>query len=113
MTGYEDILDDQGAAAGALETDHMPVVADLVVTERHQETAEVDRTAVLDHRAADEGPGRMVTARGPQPGAVDEIAAVDDHPAPIGAYDEEIRTVGSEPQTSSWARWSNCARCQL
>src|SRR6476620_2075179 len=34
-------------------------------------------------------------------------------PAPIGAYDEEMRTVGSSPHTFSWARWSNSARCQL
>ena len=28
-------------------------------------------------------------------------------------YDDEMRTLGSSPQTSSWAAWSNCARCQL
>ena len=33
--------------------------------------------------------------------------------APIGAYDDEIRTVGSSPQTSSCACCGNSARCQL
>ncbi len=34
-------------------------------------------------------------------------------PAPIGAYDDDTRTLRSSPQTSSWACWSNSARCQL
>src|SRR5579875_3470718 len=34
-------------------------------------------------------------------------------PAPIGAYDDEIRTLVSSPHTSSWAFWSKSARCQL
>ena len=34
-------------------------------------------------------------------------------PAPIGAYDDEMRTLGSLPHTSFCASWSKSARCQL
>ena len=34
-------------------------------------------------------------------------------PAPIGAYDEEMRTEVSRPHTSSCACCGNSARCQL
>ena len=33
--------------------------------------------------------------------------------AEIGAYDDEIRTEESSPHPSSWACWSNSARCEL
>ena len=78
MARHEHVLDHQGVAAGALEPDDVPLVFDLVVAERHQEAAEVDRTAVLDHRPADEGPAGVVTSRRPQPVAVHQVAAVDD-----------------------------------
>ena len=79
MARHEHVLDHQGVAAGALEPDHVPLVFDLVVAKRHQEAAEIDRAAVLDHRSADEGPGGVVASRGPQPVAVDQVAAVDDN----------------------------------
>ena len=78
MPGHEDILDDDGVAAGAAQADHMPDVVDAVLAARDQEAAEVDRPAVLDHRAAEEGPRRVVTARRPVPRAVDQVAAVAD-----------------------------------
>ena len=80
MTGNEDVFDHQRVAAGGFEADDMPVVANLVVTPRHEEAAEVHRPAVLDHRAADERPVGVVTSGRPQPGAVDQVAAVYHHP---------------------------------
>ena len=77
VLGHEHVLDDEGVTAGRLQADDMPVVADLVVAQRHQEAAEIDRAAVLDHRTADERPRRVVAARRPQPGSVDEVPAVD------------------------------------
>ena len=47
MPGNEDVLDHQRIAARALQTHYVPVVFDVVVAERNQEAAEVDRAAVL------------------------------------------------------------------
>ena len=77
VTGYENILDHQGVAASALQPDNVPVVADLVIAQRHQEATEVDRATILDHRATGESPGCVITTRRPQPRAVDQIPAVD------------------------------------
>ena len=57
----------------------MPHVVDAVLGARDQEAAEVDRPAVLDDGAAEEGPGGVVTARRPVPRAVDQVAAVGHH----------------------------------
>ena len=79
MAWHEHVLDDEGVATGALEPDDIPLVSDLVVAERHEEAAEVDRAAVLDHRSADESPGGVVASGRPQPVAVDQVTAVDNH----------------------------------
>ncbi len=78
VPGHEDILDHQRVAAGAFQTDHKPGVIDPVLGARDQEAAEVHRPAVLDDRATHERPGGMVTTRRPVPGAVDQVATVDD-----------------------------------
>ena len=75
---HEDILDHQRVAAGAAQAHHMPHVVDAVFGARDQEAAEVNGLAVLDHRAADERPRRMVATRGPVPRPAHEVAAVDD-----------------------------------
>ena len=77
MPRHEDVLDDDGVAAGAPQADHMPDVVDAVFGARDQEAAEVDRPAVLDDRAAEEGPCGVVATRRPVPRSVDQIAAVD------------------------------------
>jgi hypothetical protein len=69
-----------------------PHVVDVVPL-RDQEAAEVDRLAVLDHRAAEERPRRVVAARRPLPRAADEVAAVDAVPAPIGVARRRARSI--------------------
>jgi len=75
----EDVLDDDGVAAGALQADHVPHVVDAVLAARDQEAAEVDWPAVLDDGAAEERPGGVITSRRPVPRAVDQIAAIGHH----------------------------------
>ena len=77
VRGHEHVLDDDGVAAGALESDDMPDIVDRVFGARDQEAAEAHRPAVLDDRAAEERPGGVFTTRGPLPCSADQVATVD------------------------------------
>ncbi len=74
---HEDVLDDDGVAAGAAQADHVPHVVDAVFATRDQEAAEVDRSAVFDDGTAEKSPGGVVAAGRPVPRAADQVAAVD------------------------------------
>jgi hypothetical protein len=64
MLGHEHVGQLQRAAAGAGQTEHMPVVDDLDFAERHQQVGDAGRIAVVAEKRADDGPARVCAAAG-------------------------------------------------
>ena len=62
MLENEYVAQDQGLAAGAEEAEHLPVVNDLHLGERHQEIGDVAGVALVFEEGPDDRPLRIVAA---------------------------------------------------
>jgi hypothetical protein len=62
MLGNKYVMQDQGFAAGAEEAEHLPVVSDLDLGERHQQISDRARVALLAEEGADDRPLRIAAA---------------------------------------------------
>jgi hypothetical protein len=62
MLGNKHVVQHQGLAAGAEQAQHLPVVDDLDLGERHQEIRDVPGIALLAEKGADDRPLRIVAA---------------------------------------------------
>jgi hypothetical protein len=60
VLGDDHAVQDQGLAAGTQEAEHLPVVNDLDLGERHQQIGDVRGIALLPEKASDNGPLRIV-----------------------------------------------------